>query len=240
METQNPHPGGGAPAMPANGANGNSISSPEIRENAFQGEGPVLDIHEKVMRPYEASLSAFNSGNWDAAVSLCGKALENIARGELSFTEHSGSLAQLMERLVHQINTDRPFLELSSALKDGGGLAEHFNLERCSSREVASATIDLIECFVNYIFLFRTRLKKLIKLVQPGPDEVLDLTRGSHFPGQTNSNGNGHDHSEGKGNGNGNGNGANLHQHRAENELEEESRELDASKDESPALFGHR
>ncbi|MEM7013516.1 MAG: hypothetical protein AAF585_18745 [Verrucomicrobiota bacterium] len=137
--------------------------------------------------------------------------------------------------MVHQINTDRPCLELSSALKPGGGLGDHFNLERNSDQDIARATLDLIECMLSYIYLFRKRLRELTELVQPGADEMVDVTaQPGHFQshsraaevvsrprphlkdpgsnGHGNGNGNGSSngngsHSNGNGNGSQNGNG---------------------------------
>lgn len=277
MDIQQPQTGNGAFEASENGANVDADSSsanpaaaarPSTRENAFPDDQQVLSKNDKVMRAYEASLAAFNAGNWDAAVSLCGKALENIARSELSFTEQSGSLSQLMERLVHQINTDRPFLELSSALKDGGGLAEHFNFERCSNQDIANATLDLIECFVNYIYLFRLRLRQLIDLVRPGSDEVIDMSRGTdlrfssdpfeHGNGNGNGNGasdwdahpsgngngNGNGHSNGNGdvhsdvNGNGNGNGGFPSDLENDSKDEAPAEEPASKNGQQPALFG--
>ena len=158
-----------------------------------------------------------------------------------------------MEKMVHQINTDRPFLELASALKSGGGLGSHFNLERHSDEKVAAATIDLIECLVNYIYVFRSRLNDLVEMVRPGADEVIDVSlRPDDFQGSGFSNGNGNGNgahhrngggatdTNGNGIGNGNSNGfgnGNGAPHGDPFSAESSNEETD---EEAPALFGHR
>lgn len=169
------------------------------RASAFAREAACLQNAEKVMRAYKSALEAFNSENWDASVSLCGKTLENIARSELGFTEQSGNLAQLMEKLIHHINTDQPFIDMATALKSGGGLGSHFNLESENNQETAAVTLDVIECFISYNYVFGAKLRHLLDLVRPGEDEVIQVKM-PPADGRMHGNGtNGADHGAGSG-----------------------------------------
>ncbi|MEM1293891.1 MAG: hypothetical protein AAGH89_00910 [Verrucomicrobiota bacterium] len=123
------------------------------------------------MRAYNASVGAYNSGSWDASVALCGKVLENIARTELSFTEQNGNLAQLVEKLIKAVNTDQPLVELAASLKEGHGLGAHFDMERESNQQIAEMTLDLVECFISYLYVFRLRIHQLKQLSDPQPVE---------------------------------------------------------------------
>lgn len=139
------------------------------RQSCFNGDRRILEESHKIMRAYNASVSAYNSGSWDASVALCGKVLENIARTELSFTEQNGNLAQLVEKLIKAINTDQPLVELAASLKDGHGLGAHFDLDRESNQQIAEITLDLIECFISYLYVFRLRIHQLKQLTDPQP-----------------------------------------------------------------------
>ncbi len=148
-----------APQSPQGPQGGNSK-----RQSCFNGDRRILDESHKIMRAYNAAMKAYNGGSWDASVALCGKVLENIARSELSFTEQSGNLATLVEKLIKAINTDQPLVDLAASLKDGHGLGAHFDLERECNQQIAEITLDLIECFISYLYVFRLRIHQLKQL----------------------------------------------------------------------------
>ncbi len=148
-----------------------ALPSNSKRQSCFNGDRRILDESHKIMRAYNASIQAFNGGSWDASVALCGKVLENIARSELSFNEQNGNLAQLVEKLIKAINTDQPLMDLAASLKDGQGLGAHFDLERESNQHIAEITLDLIECFISYLYVFRLRIHQLKQLTAVAQEE---------------------------------------------------------------------
>ena len=167
------------------------------RRSCFHGERRVLDESHKVMRAYNAALGAYNQENWDASVVLSGKVLENIARSELSFHDQGGNLSQLVEKLIKAINSNQPLVDLATTLKQGNGLASHFDLEKESNSQIAEVTLDVIECFISYLYIFRLRLHQLKELMEPAtageatrapngrqvdPSEVESLTDPSVVP----------------------------------------------------------
>tara|TARA_R110002096_G_scaffold67332_9_gene163371 strand:+ start:4986 stop:5645 length:660 start_codon:yes stop_codon:yes gene_type:complete len=153
------------------------------RQSCFNGDRRILEESHKIMRAYNASVSAYNSGSWDASVALCGKVLENIARTELSFTEQNGNLAQLVEKLIKAVNTDQPLVELAASLKDGHGLGAHFDMERESNQQIAEITLDLIECFISYLYVFRLRIHQLKQLSAPQAEPEDELPKSGVLTG---------------------------------------------------------
>lgn len=146
------------------------------RGSAFEDE-PLLDMDTSALRAYGAALNAFNSGNWDAAIISCGKAMEEIAKAQLPYNERNGALGHLLERLPKHLKLDQPMAELAVAVKDSKGLGGHFDLERHTSEEIAKATLSLLESYINYIYLFRAKVERLIELV-----ENADSTRSRSAP----------------------------------------------------------
>lgn len=136
----------------------------ERRESAFRSE-PLLDIDPKIVRAYQAALDAFNSGNWDATVTSCGKALEGVTKSELPYNERSGTLGQLLEKLPKHIKLEQAMNELAAAIKDSRSLGAHFDLERENSEDVAQATLSLVESFLTYVYLFKAKVHYLIELI---------------------------------------------------------------------------
>lgn len=123
-----------------------------------------LDIERRILRARSAAIDALDQGNWDAVVLSCGKVLQEVARNELPYNEHGGTLPQLLERLARRLQTDQPVSDLASALKDAGGLRGFFDLEADVDEELARATLSVIESFLTYTYAFREEVRKLNEL----------------------------------------------------------------------------
>jgi hypothetical protein len=129
-----------------------------------------LDIERRILRARSAAVTALEQGNWDAVVLSCGKVLQEVARNELPYNEHSGTLPQLLERLGKRLQTDQPVTELAVALKDAGGLRGFFDLESDMDEELARATLSVIESFLVYTYAFREEVQRWNALVSSRRD----------------------------------------------------------------------
>lgn len=136
-----------------------------LRENVFKDE-PLLELDPKILRAYQAALDAYNVGNWDATVTACAKALEGIAKTNLPYNERGGTLGQLLEKLPKHVKLEQPMLDLAAAVKDPKSLGAHFDLERAIDSAIARATLELLEAFVTYIYLFKVKVHHLIHLLE--------------------------------------------------------------------------
>ena len=123
-----------------------------------------LDIERRILRARTAAVDALEQRNWDAVVLSCGKVLQEVARNELPYNEHGGTLPQLLERLARKLQTDQPVSELAAALKDADGLRGFFDLESDVDEELARATLSVIESFLTYTYAFREEVRHLAEL----------------------------------------------------------------------------
>ena len=123
-----------------------------------------LDIERRILRARTAAVDALEQRNWDAVVLSCGKVLQEVARNELPYNEHGGTLPQLLERLARKLQTDQPVSELAAALKDAGGLRGFFDLESDVDEELARATLSVVESFLTYTYAFREEVRHLSEL----------------------------------------------------------------------------
>ena len=136
-----------------------------LRENVFKDE-PLLELDAKILRAYQAAIDAYNVGNWDATVTACAKALEGIAKTNLPYNGRGGTLGQLLEKLPKHVKLEQPMLDLAAAVKDSKSLGAHFDLERDINTDIARATLELLEAFVTYTYLFKVRVHHLIRLLE--------------------------------------------------------------------------
>lgn len=123
-----------------------------------------LDIERRILRARTAAVDALEQRNWDAVVLSCGKVLQEVARNELPYNEHGGTLPQLLERLARKLQTDQPVSDLAAALKDAGGLRGFFDLESDVDEELARATVSVVESFLTYTYAFREEVRHLNEL----------------------------------------------------------------------------
>lgn len=135
-----------------------------IRSAADTSAGINVEIERRILRARTAAIDALEQGNWDAVVLSCGKVLQEVARNELPYNEHGGTLPQLLERLARRLQTDQPVSELAAALKDAGGLRGFFDLEADVDEELARATLSVIESFLTYTYRFREEVRRLAEL----------------------------------------------------------------------------
>ncbi len=123
-------------------------------------------VETKITRAYGAALSSFEAGHWDATIAACGKALESIAKNELPYNERGGTLGQLLEKLPKHVKLEHPLTDLAAAVKDPKGLGAHFDLERDANADIAKATLELVEAFITYVYLFRDKVARLKSLLE--------------------------------------------------------------------------
>ncbi len=126
----------------------------------------AVAVETKITRAYGAALDSFEAGHWDATITACGKALESIAKNGLPYNERGGTLGQLLEKLPKHVKLEQPLSDLAAAVKDPKSLGAHFDLERDASAEVAKATLELVEAFITYIYLFRDKVARLKNLLE--------------------------------------------------------------------------
>lgn len=141
------------------------MTQPAVRENVFKDE-PLLELDPKILRAYQAAIDAYNVGNWDATVTACAKAFEGIAKTNLPYNERGGTLGQLLEKLPKHVKLEQPMLDLAAAVKDPKTLGAHFDLERAIDTDIARATLELLEAFVTYTYLFKVKVHSLIRLLE--------------------------------------------------------------------------
>ena len=136
------------------------VQRPRVR--AFED----VAVETKITRAYGAALASFEAGHWDATITACGKALESIAKNELPYNERGGTLGQLLEKLPKHVKLEQPMTDLAAAVKDPKSLGAHFDLEREANVDIARATLELVEAFITYVYLFRDKVARLKSLLE--------------------------------------------------------------------------
>lgn len=124
-----------------------------------------LISNERIRKAYIETLSVYNAGIWSASLTLARRTLEGIVT-EIK-PDGKGSLAKQLKEL-QVANLDKPLLELTEAVKDGGNFGAHFDPEREPDQAMAEATLELIEYLVEYIYILPAMVKNLQEQISKG------------------------------------------------------------------------
>jgi Domain of unknown function (DUF4145) len=118
---------------------------------------------ERVQKAYADTLATLNSGISSAVATLARKTLEGIIK--LSYPNPEGikdrSLFKLIRDLPQNKDLGKPIMELSYAMREGGNLSAHFDLEKDTDAESAEKMVELLESLIEYLYVIPSRVDAL-------------------------------------------------------------------------------
>lgn len=119
------------------------------------------DIPEPLTRAFVSTIGAFNSKNY-AATAVCGRrTLEGIFKYLVSEDKRKATLASLIELAKEQTDLAAPLTSLSHAIRDGGNLGAHFDIEKEPNEGIARQMVELLEYLISYLYVLPKQIRKL-------------------------------------------------------------------------------
>ncbi len=112
-----------------------------------------------VERAYLAAINAYNAGLWDACATSCRKTLEGIVQTQLP--ESKPPLFNQLQELFATGNLSQPLAHLTDSLRKAGNFGAHFNLEAETDQEVATLMLDLLDQFLEYLYVLKATAARL-------------------------------------------------------------------------------
>lgn len=130
-----------------------------IREPIIAGD----KMNTALARSYQSAIAAYNAGLWTAAATSCRRTLEGLVRSLLGENHSKEPLFQQLKALPEKVNLSEPLILLAENLRKGGNVAAHFDLEKEPDQPVAEAMLDLLDYFVEYIYVLKEKAQDLEK-----------------------------------------------------------------------------
>ena len=96
---------------------------------------------------------------WDACLTSCRKTLEGIVKTEGNST--GGTLFHQLEDFFNDQDLSQPLVHLTNTLRQGGNIGAHFDLEREPDQNVARMMLDLIEYFLEFVYILPNKSAEL-------------------------------------------------------------------------------
>ena len=122
------------------------------------GDGELSEV-PAVNRAYQSAVDAFNVGLWDACATSCRKTLEGIVKTQGNSTGRT--LYQQLNDFFQQQDLSQPLVHLTDTIREGGNLGAHFDLDKEPDQEIAAMMLDLIETFLEYIYVLPNHSRAL-------------------------------------------------------------------------------
>jgi len=134
------------------------VPMPEILDNE--------EIGDALKRAYSSTITVFNSGEWNATAVLTRRLLEGITKSLLEEKQQSLPLAKQIELLPTVKDLNAPITTIADAIRKGGNLGAHFDLEKEPNREVAELMVELAEELIEYFFVLPERIQQLHETIE--------------------------------------------------------------------------
>jgi hypothetical protein len=124
------------------------------------------ELGDPLKRAYESAVTVLNTKQWSATAVMCRRLLEGITKSVLPPELHKQPLGKQLEALPAYRSLDKPLLELADAVRRGGNLGAHFDLEKEPDEQVATLMLDLCEDLLDYLFTLPNRIDELHRKIE--------------------------------------------------------------------------
>ena len=122
-------------------------------------ESPSLSVGVKAA--YRSAVNVTNTREWTASTVLCRRLLEGISKAVLPPEAQNLSLARMLAALPTHVDLAKPLRELADAVRKGGNLGAHFDVDNEPDEQLASVMLDLCEDLLEYLFVLPKRIDDL-------------------------------------------------------------------------------
>lgn len=117
-------------------------------------------VPSAVARAYVSAVNVFNTGEWSGTAVLCGRALEALLKDLLPESSSMQTLARQLEQL-RSLDLTRTLNTLTDGIRKGRNLGAHFDLDREPDAEMAQMMVDLLDYFLEYLYILPGRVEEL-------------------------------------------------------------------------------
>lgn len=118
------------------------------------------EISDPIQRAYLSAINVYNSGEWAATAVLTRRLLEGLTKSLLP--DHSSlPLAKQVAKLPEVKDLTAPITTIADAIRKGGNLGAHFDLETEPDQNVAKLMVELVEELMEYFYVLPGRIQQL-------------------------------------------------------------------------------
>ncbi|PXV64931.1 uncharacterized protein DUF4145 [Sinimarinibacterium flocculans] len=132
-----------------------------VAKNHYPNPEFAPDIPEPLQRAFVSTIEAFNSKNYAATAVCARRTLEGIFKYLVEEDKRDAPLARLIEQVKTSKDLAAPLTSLSHAIRDGGNLGAHFDMEKEPNEALARHMVELLDYLISYLYVLPEEIKKL-------------------------------------------------------------------------------
>lgn len=132
-----------------------------VAKNHYPNPDFAPDIPEALQRAFVSTIDAFNSTNYAATAVCARRTLEGIFKYLVDEDKRNAPLAKLIENVKSSKDLAAPLTSLSHAIRDGGNLGSHFDMEKEPNEILARQMVELLDYLISYLYVLPEEIKKL-------------------------------------------------------------------------------
>ena len=128
-------------------------------------------IPTRIFNSYKSAIESFNSNNWRATVTECGRVIEGIVK--TSANVGNGNLSDIFAKLNKSLkeNADhrqllQPMTKLREAFRLGRNTSAHFDLEKEVDKATSQKILELTEFLMMYFYTLATKAEEAEKSIK--------------------------------------------------------------------------
>jgi hypothetical protein len=138
---------------------------PKIRK-LLEGIGTSENFNNGLLESYKSLINVYNVREWTATAVLCRRLLEGITMQILPDEKKKLPLSRQLQELPNFIELQKPILTLADALRKGGNIGAHFDLEKIPNENIAELMMDLLDYLIEYIYILPNRINELHQKIE--------------------------------------------------------------------------
>lgn len=119
------------------------------------------DVPEALRRSLISTIDSLNAGNFAATTVCARRTLEGIFKYLVDENERKHTLAKLIENVSSSKDLAAPLKLLSHAIRDGGNLGAHFDMEKEPDENISRQMVELLNYLISYLYVLPKEIEKL-------------------------------------------------------------------------------
>jgi hypothetical protein len=127
----------------------------------LEGIEEAENLDEGIKKAYFSTINVLNAHEWTATSVLCRRVLEGITKSIVPNEDKNKYLATQLKDLSSHIDLEKPILTLADAIRKGGNLGAHFDLEKEPNEEISLLMVEMLDYIIEYIFILPSKIQSL-------------------------------------------------------------------------------
>lgn len=139
-----------------------------VAKNFYPNPDFAADIPDALQKSFISTIDSFNSRNYAATAVCARRTLEGIFKYLVSEDKRNAPLSKLIEFAKSGLDLAAPLTSLSHAIRDGGNLGAHFDMEKEPNDVIAKQMVELLDYLISYLYVLPNEIKKLEESIGKG------------------------------------------------------------------------